>query len=161
MSQLNIVTTNLELVLQAPADVLASIEALSPSDRAHVSADWLARMHALTAPDPWICSFNMVLRASGDVIGSCGFKGPPCESTVEIGYGVEPGHQGRGYATEAARALVAYAIDNGVRTVRAHTLPDSSASTAVLTKCGFEWVGEVVDPEDGLVWRWEIRREPA
>jgi [ribosomal protein S5]-alanine N-acetyltransferase len=27
----------------------------------------------------------------------------------------------------------------------------------VLTKCRFERVGEVVDPEDGLVWRWELR----
>jgi len=25
----------------------------------------------------------------------------------------------------------------------------------VLECCGFECVGEVMDPEDGLVWRWE------
>jgi [ribosomal protein S5]-alanine N-acetyltransferase len=29
----------------------------------------------------------------------------------------------------------------------------------VLTRCGFERTGQVVDPEDGLVWRWEIRDE--
>jgi len=28
----------------------------------------------------------------------------------------------------------------------------------VLEKCGFTHVGEVVDPEDGLVWRFEKRR---
>jgi hypothetical protein len=25
----------------------------------------------------------------------------------------------------------------------------------VLTKCGFQYVGEVIDPDDGLVWRFE------
>lgn len=50
-------------------------------------------------------------------------------------------------------------ICDGVRLVRAHTRPDGEASMRVLTKCGFEWIGEVVDPEDGLVCRWEIRQE--
>jgi hypothetical protein len=27
-----------------------------------------------------------------------------------------------------------------------------------LAKCGFEHVGEVVDPEDGLVWKFEKQR---
>lgn len=41
------------------------------------------------------------------------------------------------------------------RVVRAHALPEPNASTRVLTKCGFRFLGEVIDPEDGLVWRWE------
>jgi RimJ/RimL family protein N-acetyltransferase len=32
---------------------------------------------------------------------------------------------------------------------------EENASARVLTKCGFRRVGEIVDPEDGLVWRWE------
>jgi RimJ/RimL family protein N-acetyltransferase len=49
-----------------------------------------------------------------------------------------------------------YAFASGqVRVVRAHTLPELNASARALTKCGFKRVGEVVDPEDGLVWRWE------
>jgi [ribosomal protein S5]-alanine N-acetyltransferase len=28
-------------------------------------------------------------------------------------------------------------------------------STGVLSKCGFKAVGEVVDPADGVIWRWE------
>ena len=75
---------------------------------------------------------------------------------------MEPSHRGRGYATEAARALVAFAFGAGsVRLVRAHTQPGNGASDRVLTKCGFARVGEVVDPEDGLVCRWERSREPA
>ena len=54
----------------------------------------------------------------------------------------------RGMATEA---LVAFAFHNAnVHVVRAHTLPEAPASQRVLTKCGFRYIGEVVDPEDGL-----------
>ena len=50
-----------------------------------------------------------------------------------------------------------YAFESGrIRLVGAHTLPTPNASTRVLTKCGFERIGEVEDPEDGLVWRCEF-----
>jgi hypothetical protein len=39
--------------------------------------------------------------------------------------------------------------------VCAHTLPDGIASQRALLKAGFQRTGEVVDPEDGLVWRFE------
>lgn len=77
-------------------------------------------------------------------------------------YGIVPSFQGVGYATEAAEALVAFAFrDDRVSTVRAHTLPEANASTRVLAKCGFAFTGEVVDPEDGPVWRWERARRTA
>ena len=79
---------------------------------------------------------------------------------VEIAYGVVLDHQGKGYATEAAEALTAFAFSSGkVCVVRAHTRPERNASTRVLTKCGFLHIGEVMDPEDGLVWRWEKHNE--
>ena len=151
-------TENLKLVVRDPAEVLTWIDALSDSDRAEVSADWIARVRAAESADPWVCGFVMVHRASDAVVGSCGYKSPPGhDGIVEIAYGVDPDHQGQGYATEAAKAMVAYAFASGrVRTVRAHTRPEPSQSTRVLTKCGFERLGEVVEPEDGLVWRWEI-----
>jgi RimJ/RimL family protein N-acetyltransferase len=91
------------------------------------------------------------------VIGSAGFKGAPDASgMVELGYGIVPAYEGRGYATEVATMLVAWAFASGeVRVVRAHTLPETNASTRVLGKCGFGFEGEVEDPEDGRVWRWE------
>jgi RimJ/RimL family protein N-acetyltransferase len=96
---------------------------------------------------------------SGEVIGTCGFKGPPDSAgVVEIAYGIVPSFEGRGYATEAAQALVDFAHRHReVRTVRAHTLPDNRASVRVLEKCGFLHMGEVMDPDDGLVLRFERR----
>ena len=133
------------------------IEAMTPAEKAELSADWLALLHGSTSPDPWTHGFSLVLRDSDTVVGKAGFKGPPAaDGVVEIAYGLSPDYQGKGYATEAAEALTAYAFSSGkVRVVRAHTLPESNASGRVLTKCGFRRVGEVIDPEDGLVWRWE------
>ena len=156
-------TPNLDLRLNTPEEARALIDALDPADRVHVSPDWLAQLDASPEPDPWIHGFALVHRASGVEIGSCGFKGPPSpDGTVEIAYAVEPAHQGQGYATEAAEALTEFAfIDSRVHTVRAHTLPEPNASTQVLTKCGFQFIGDHLDPEDGPVWRWEKQRQPA
>jgi RimJ/RimL family protein N-acetyltransferase len=156
MTTLVIATARLRLVLESTEAVLARVEAMSPADRAEVSPQWLARMRA-AAPHPWTHGFALVDRETGAALGSCGYKGPPDESgIVEIAYGVAPEHRGRGYAKEAAAALVAFAFRSGARLVRAHTLAGNDASHGVLKACGFKHLGEVVDPEDGLVWRWEL-----
>ena len=167
-------TAHLILRPYAPEDLLALIEEperfekltgypASPSLRAfiispEVSPAWTASLRTLQGPDPWRLGFAVVDRESRTVIGSAGFKGPPDDATglVEIAYGIVPSFEGRGYATEAARALVEYAQrDDKVRQIIAHTLPAPNASTRVLKKCGFTFAGEAMDPEDGLVWRWE------
>jgi RimJ/RimL family protein N-acetyltransferase len=161
MSEVEIQTDNLRLVLQTREQTLAAIEAMSPADKAEVSPDWLARVRAATKADPWTLGFAVVHRANATTIGSCGYKGPPdSDGVVEISYGINPDHRGKGYATEAAEALATYAFgDSRVRVVRAHTFEKANASTRVLTKCGFRYIGEVIDSEDGLVWRWEKHRQ--
>jgi RimJ/RimL family protein N-acetyltransferase len=166
-------TVHLRLVPFSPEQLLALLEGVPQFEErfglraaeglrdgyvsGEVSPVWLAQLRASTATDPWLHGFAVVHRENNLVIGSAGFKGPPdAEGIVELAYGIVLGYQGRGYATEAAAALVAYAFaSDRVRLVRAHTRPTPNASTRVLTKCGFERVGEIVDPEDGLVWRWE------
>ena len=124
---------------------------------AEVSPVWLAQLRSLRGADPWVLGFALLHHQSRCIIGSAGFKGPPDEAgVVEVAYGIVPAFQGLGYATEATHALVAYAFSSGlVKRVRAHTLPTLNASTRVLTKCGFSHVSDVIDPEDGPVWRWE------
>jgi len=149
----------LDLVLEDPAEVLARIDAFCPAERAQVSPVWLAQALAATEADPWLHGFRMLDRTTGVVVGSCGFKGPPlAERIVELAYGVSPEYQGCGYATEAAQALVDFAFRHGqVRTVCAHTLAGNIASERVLVKAGFERMGDVIDPEDGPVVRWECQ----
>ena len=74
----------------------------------------------------------------GLVVGGIGFFGPPLDAEVEIGYGIVPSRQGRGYATEAVLAMIAMAwADARVRTVVAGTDPGNVASQRVLGKAGF------------------------
>lgn len=153
---MHIQTADLKLVLRTLAEVRAEIEQMDAATRAEISPQWLARLDQATEPDPWVHGLSVVHAETGKVIGSCGFKGPPAEGVAEIAYGIAPEHQGKGFATQAAEALTRFAFTiPGVRMVCAHTRPHPNASTRVLTKCGFEWVGEVMDAEDGLVWRWE------
>jgi ribosomal-protein-alanine N-acetyltransferase len=154
-----VLTKNLELVPRTRDEVRAFIDHMPPEIRKEVSPTWLAMLESSGEIDPWIHGFTLVHKNSGTAVGSCGFKGPPDEpGMVEIAYAIDPEHQGKGYATEAAAALVSYALGSDqVHLVRAHTLPVHNASTRVLTKCGFQRVGEAIDPDDGLVWRWEYR----
>jgi len=124
-----------------------------------VSPDFLARLNSSPAPDPWMDGFDVLHLAENILIGFCSFTGPPtADGIVEIAYGIAPTYQGRGCATEAAQALIAYALASGlVRTIQAHTLPQQNASTRVLQKCDFTMIEEIIHPEDGAVWRWEIR----
>jgi RimJ/RimL family protein N-acetyltransferase len=157
LTTLVIPTPRLRLRLQSTESVLAQIEAMNAADRAEVSPEWLARMRN-GPPTAWTHGFEMVNDATGAVVGSCGYKGPPDpDGTVEIAYEVREEFRGRGYAKEAVAALVDFALDSGARAVRAHTKSSSNASERVLLAFGFESVGEVVDPEDGPVWRWDFR----
>jgi RimJ/RimL family protein N-acetyltransferase len=91
------------------------------------------------------------------LVGNGGWKGPPDDhGYVELGYAVAPSRQRRGIATSAVRELLTEARGNGASVVVAHTLATPNASTRVLERCGFSKVGEVIDPDEGPVWRWEF-----
>lgn len=160
MTVFSIQAERLDLVLQTPAEALAWVESLPPEVRAEVSPAWIERVRSTRPGDPWSLGYTLIERARRVSVGGCAFKGPPdAHGVVELGYGIDEEHRGRGYATEAAAALARFALADGrVEIVRAHTKLDNDASARVLEKCGFTKLGKVVDPEDGLVWRWERGR---
>src|SRR5689334_13411317 len=106
-----ITTPSLKLVPRSREELLAWVETLPPEVRVEVSPDWLARLHDEQSADPWTLGFLIVRLADEATVGHCGFKGPPnAEGVVEIAYGIDPPHQGRGYATESAQAMTVYAF---------------------------------------------------
>jgi RimJ/RimL family protein N-acetyltransferase len=105
---------------------------------------------------PWVC-YMAVRTADGVAVGSCGFKSAPtADGVVEFGYGTYPAFENQGVATAMAVEMVRIARGGRAKVAMAHTLPVTNASGRVLTKAGFRHVGEEIDPEDGLVWRWEL-----
>jgi len=163
-------TTHLTLLPHKPRDLLALLNGAAEYQQSSgmpvaegirefllaASPDFLAQLQTATAPDPWNFGFAIVHKIDNVLIGMCGFAGPPdSDRVVEIAYSIAPAYQGKGYATEAAMALVNFAFGSGrATTVCAHTLPKVNASTCVLEKCGFMKTGEITDSENNLVWRW-------
>ena len=78
--------------------------------------------------------------------------------SAEIAWVIGTAWQGRGYATEAARALVARLESAGIRSIVAHVHPDHVASATVAERAGLVPTGQVVDGE--RVWR-RIVSEPG
>lgn len=132
------------------------VAAMSPEERGQVSPAWLAGLAGAETADVWVHGFHVV-HASDGRVGHCGFTGPPDETgRVEIAYRIDEGRRGRGFATAAAQALIDFAAASGrVRDFCAHTLAEENASTTILRKCGFRFVGEIEHPMDGRIWRWE------
>jgi RimJ/RimL family protein N-acetyltransferase len=120
-----------------------------------IVAQTLAMLSADPRPDPW----GSYIACDGETpVGTCAFKHAPNEAgEVEIAYMTFPAFEGRGYATTMAGSLVGIATGAGAALVIAHTLPQENASNKALRRNGFAYAGEVEDPDDGTVWRWERR----
>ena len=71
---------------------------------------WIGRQMSRYASGTGL--LGMVLKETGELIGDCGPTWQEVDGVaeVEIGYHVHRAHQGRGYATEAARAVRGYAF---------------------------------------------------
>jgi len=102
---------------------------------------------------PWLLR-ALVRRDDRLMVGYANFHGPPgvndteAPGAAEIGYSVFAEHRGRGYATEAARAMMAWAhAAHGVRHFISGVAPDNAPSLRVIEKLGFAPTGQVVDGE--------------
>ncbi|WP_407553031.1 GNAT family N-acetyltransferase [Streptomyces sp. Pv4-95] len=153
------------LVLRTwPADEVAAV--LGDERRTHWAADFPADGDRAIAgymaerPDALgvYGQRQVIERDSGLVVGAIGLFWPPVDGCLEFGYGIVPSRQGRGYATEAARAVVEFALTApGVHTVGAGVELPNPASARVLEKVGLECLSS-----DGAVARFGTTApEPA
>ncbi len=108
-------------------------------------------------------------KADLELIGSVGFARTP-GGEVELGYWIAPDHWGRGYASEAASALVDYALQSlRIPHMVAGHFRDNPASGRVLEKIGFRSTGNVVmrhsagrgEEAPCLEYRLDLAAEPS
>jgi RimJ/RimL family protein N-acetyltransferase len=119
----------------------------------------LHRMETEPAQRQWMARFIVVREPDLQLAGHCGFHGPPATiGRAEIGYTVFTAVRGRGYAREAAAALVEWAFAQGENEVFASVSPANTASLAVVRALGFEPVGEQIDDVDGIELVFVARR---
>jgi len=123
--------------------------AASVSDRGDEFYDQFTDRHsALPAEqEAGICAFYVLVAEDGSVLGR--FNLPDFEDgTAELGYRVAQHVAGRGVATATVRELCRLAAPrHGLRTLRAATARENTASWKVLAKAGFLPAGPA-DPAD-------------
>jgi RimJ/RimL family protein N-acetyltransferase len=102
---------------------------------------FLSQVDAGLDPTPF-CIYEILDPATDTVVGGIGFHGPPDpRGHAEIGYGVVPGSQNRGYATAAVQAMVRHSADLGVARLTGRADLANTASRRVLEKAGLRYVG--------------------
>lgn len=104
------------------------------------------------SPDPAVTWHNWAIRLRDEdcLVGTA--QATVSESTAEIAWVVATGWQGRGIASETARAVVGWLEQHGVHTVIAHIHPEHEASARVAAAAGLEPTDEV---QDGEI-RWQM-----
>jgi RimJ/RimL family protein N-acetyltransferase len=123
------------------------------TEHADIARVRLATLEADPASLPWLMR-AIVLREETRAIGLINFHAPPDEhGAVEIGYEIAEPYRRRGFAREAATALIDWAAANGARLVRARIDVGNVASQATLV--GFTFIREQIDEVDGPEYVYE------
>lgn len=92
---------------------------------------------------------HLFLKSAGTFIGSSGLQNMDWKvPSFEIGYWLRAGFTGGGYATEAVRAITAFAFDElGAKRVEVLCDPRNEKSIRVAQRCGFYLEGELRNHE--------------
>lgn len=84
------------------------------------------------------------IKQNDQFIGWCGLK--KIQDDIDLGYRFLPAEWGKGYATEAAKAVLDYGHEERrLQKITAHAHVDNIASQRVLLKIGMQFVGEGTD----------------
>ena len=113
-----------------------------------------ARQYLLTGPIASYQRFGfglylVELRASGAPVGMCGLLKRDTLEDVDIGFAFLPQHRSRGYAVEAASAVMRHARASlGLGRIVAIASQDNGGSAKVLRKIGFRYERLIRLPHD-------------
>jgi len=85
--------------------------------------------------------YAVIEKETKNLIGHCGIRPIP-EDRVELLYAYDPAYWGKGYATEAGKAVLHHAKNKlNIRHVHAMSYPENAASIVVINKLGFTPIG--------------------
>lgn len=105
--------------------------------------DYLAHWHGAQYASVGFGHYAIELRQGGGFIGTAGLIQRPDLALPDIGYALLSAHHGRGYAEEAARAVMAYARETlGLRGLCGIVSPSNASSVRLLEKLGLRREGE-------------------
>jgi RimJ/RimL family protein N-acetyltransferase len=113
-------------------------------------------------PGGWV-QFTVEGRTEGGIVGDVGLSPADGEpGVIKVGYTIDPRFQGRGYATEAVAALVAYAFEAlEADVVRAYAGAENAPSIRVMEKVGMQLMERFQGQDEEGTWtgvRYEVSR---
>lgn len=128
--------------LASAAEIAATTATIPHPYPDGAAAAWIAgqpaQHHAGVASD-WA-----ITTAADGVVGAIGLRLSAPQLHAELGYWIGVPWWGRGYATEAATAVIRHALRTlGLKRVHAHHMAGNPASGAVLEKAGMKWEGRL------------------
>ena len=96
--------------------------------------------------------YGWAITLDGTLIGSIALFDVDLDNeSAEIGYTIGSRWWGKGYASEAVKAVVDFAFGQvGLHRIQASYHPDNKASERVLEKAGFQYEGTLKDAQKGL-----------
>ncbi|MBM3940316.1 MAG: GNAT family N-acetyltransferase [SAR202 cluster bacterium] len=99
----------------------------------------------------------IALKETGTLIGNCGLRrAGDNEWEGAIGYELAPSHWGRGFATEAARAMVDFGFGQlGLHRISSWCIADNAASARVLERVGMRLEGRLRENAHFKGRRWD------
>jgi RimJ/RimL family protein N-acetyltransferase len=104
--------------------------------------EMIERMLARLEASPGFGAWAVVARSNGIAVGGVGLKPiPEGEGEIEIAWQLHPDSWGRGFASEAARALLERGFTDGLSEVWALTYLDNHRSAAVCQRIGMQLLG--------------------
>jgi RimJ/RimL family protein N-acetyltransferase len=138
------------LVLRAPRlGDAKTVAALANDRRIAENTARIPHPYRLADAKDWIECANtrdgeetyLITLADRTIIGGCGFDQRD-DPAPDIGYWLGIAHWGKGYATEAVRALIDRTFgDLQFEALQSAARVTNPASRHVLEKCGFQWTG--------------------
>jgi [ribosomal protein S5]-alanine N-acetyltransferase len=155
-------TERLTLRLHAPSDIPALVPLIGARE---VAATTLRIPHPYTDSDAqdFIAGtqeellsgsglrLGIILRESDTLCGGVGLRAEPDHRRAELGYWIGVPYWGKGYATEAAAAMVKYGFGTlGMHRIFASHFVNNSASAGVLRKIGMRHEGS----QRGHILKW-------
>jgi RimJ/RimL family protein N-acetyltransferase len=127
---------------------------IDPVEAARASIGRFAEQWTERGYSPW------AVVADGRIVGHCGLNHVPEFDETEVLWALHPDAWGKGYATEAARASVAFGFDTiGLDLIFAITKPDNMASQAVVKRLGLTYRKNVAYRGFAEVRWFDVTRE--
>ena len=110
--------------------------------RAYIRKKMLPQLHSLG-----YSNYTIIRKEDNKKLGACGLYNREGLDGIDIGFGLLPQYEGKGYAFEASQRILKAAIEDfKIKSIKSITSKENLGSQALLKKLGFRVSGSITLP---------------